>query len=71
MVLILVIPRMEQTFDQTKDVNFAPRYEVSRAVTPNLETQLEIKARAQVSAVMEERETASGHLEVLSIIVIR
>ena len=37
----------------------------------NQETQVEIKALAQVSAVMEDRGTASGHLEVLSNIVKR
>ena len=69
MVLILEIPRTEQTSDQTEDVNCAQRFEVSRAGTPNQETQVEIKARAQVSVVMEDSGTASGHLEVLSITV--
>ena len=40
-----------------------------RAETPNLETQEEIKALAQDSTVMEDKGTASGHLEVLSIMV--
>ena len=71
MVLILKIPRTEQTSDQTEDINCAPRYKVSRAGTPNWETQVEIKARAQVSTVMEDSGMASGNLEVLSIIVSR
>ena len=71
MVLILKIPMTEQTTDQTEDVNCALRSEVSRAGTPNRETQVEIKARAQVSAVMEASRMASGHLEVLLIIVSR
>ena len=62
---------MEQTTDQTEDVNWEPLSEVRRAGTPNLETQVEMKALAQASAVMEERGTTSGHLEVLSIIVRR
>ena len=37
-------------------------------MTPNLETHVEIKAQAQALKVMEERGTASSHLEVLSII---
>ena len=45
--------------------------QVSRAGTPNRETQVEIKTLAQVSAVMEDGGMASGHLEVLSIIVSR
>ena len=69
--MILEIPRTEQTSDQTEDVNCAPRSEVSRAGTPNRETQVEIKALAQGSAVMEDSRTASGHLEVLLIIVSR
>ena len=40
-----------------------------RAGTPNLEIQVEINALAQDSDVMEDSGTASGHLEVLSIIV--
>ena len=69
--MVVLIPRTEQTSDQTEDVNCALRSKVSRAETPNLETQVEIKAQAQVSAVMEDRGTALGHLEVLSIIVSR
>ena len=71
MVLILEILRTEQTSNQREDVNWASRSEVSRAGTPNWETQVEIKALAQVSAVMEDSRMASGHLEVLSIIVSR
>ena len=70
-VLILQIPRTEQTSDQTDDVNCAPRFEVNRAGTPNRENLVEIKAQAQVSVVMEDSGMASGHLEVLSIIVSR
>ena len=62
---------MEQTSDQTEDVNWEPQSKVRRAGTPNLKTHVEIKAQAQASEVMEERGTASGHLEVLSIIVRR
>ena len=60
---------MEQTSTQTKDVNWEPLAEVRRAGTPNFETQEEMKSLAQASAVMEDRGTASGHLEVLSIMV--
>ena len=59
----------EKTSAQTKDVNWDHLSEVRRAGTPNLETQEEIKALAQASAVMVERGTASGHLEVLLIMV--
>ena len=62
---------MEQTSDQTEDVNNTPRSEVRRDGTRNLETQVEIKTQAQDSEVMEDSRTASGHLEVLSIIVRR
>ena len=62
---------MELTSPQTKDVNWEPLSEVRRAWTPNLETKIEIKALRQASAVMEERGTASGHWEVLSIMVRR
>ena len=71
MVLILEIPRIEQASDQTEDVNCDPRSEVKRAGTPNLETHIEMKTRAQAWEVMEDRGTVSGHLEVLSIIVRR
>ena len=62
---------MEQTSGQMEDVNWEPRSEVRRAGTQNLETHVEMKARAQASEVMEERGTASRHLEVLLIIVRR
>ena len=62
---------MEQTSDQTEDVNWEPLSEVRRAGTLNLETQVEMKALGQASPVMEERGTAYGHLEVLSIMVRR
>ena len=62
---------MEQTSDQTEEVNCAPQSEVRRAGTPNLETHLEIKAWAQALEVMEGIGTASSHLEVLLIIVKR
>ena len=60
---------MEQTSDQTAEVNWAPLSEVRRAGTPNLEIQVEMKAHAQDSTVMEDRGLASGHLKVLSIMV--
>ena len=60
---------MEQTSDQTEDVKWNPQSEVKRAGTPNLETQVDIIARAQSAAVMEAKGTA--HLEVLSIMVRR
>jgi len=44
---------------------------VRTAGTPNLDTQVEIKARTQDSAEMEDKGTASGHLVVLSIMVRR
>ena len=56
---------MKKTSNQTKDMNWEPLSKVKRAGTPNLETQVEMKALAQTSAVMEDRGTASGHLEVL------
>ena len=60
---------MEQTPDQTAEVNWVPLSEVRRAGTPNLKTQVEMKAREQDSAVMEDSGTASGRLKVLSIMV--
>ena len=62
---------MEQTSNQTEDVNCTPRSEVRRAGTPNLDTHIEIKAQAQALEMMEDSRTASGHLELLSIIVKR
>jgi hypothetical protein len=41
------------------------------AGTPNLDTQPAKRVLAQSAAVMEERGTAIGHLDVLSIIVNR
>ena len=61
------IPRTEQTSDQTAEVNCVPLSQ--GAGTPNLEIQVEMKAREQDSAVMEDSGTVSGHLEVLSIMV--
>ena len=52
-----------------EEVNWAPLSKVRRAGTTNLEIQVEMKARAQDSAEMEDRGMASGHLEVLSIMV--
>ena len=46
---------MEQTSDQTEDVKWNPQSEVKRAGTPNLETQVDIIARAQSAAVMEAK----------------
>ena len=69
--MILKIPRIEQSSDQTEDVNWDPRSEVKRAGTPNLETHVEVKAPAQALEVMEDRGTTSDHLEVLSITVRR
>ena len=71
MVLILKIPRIEQTSNQTEDVNWEPQSEVRRAGPPYLETHVEIKAGAQALEVMEERGTAFDHLEVLLIIISR
>ena len=71
MVKILEILMMEQTFNQMEDENWEPLSEVKGARTPNLKTQVEMKALAQAFVVMEERGTASGHLEVLSIMVRR
>ena len=71
MVLILEIPRTEQTCYQTEEVNCAPWSEVRRAGMPNPETQVEIKAIAQVSNVMEDSGIASDFLKVLLIIVSR
>ena len=60
---------MEQTSYQTENVNCAPQSKVRRAGTPNLDTHVEINARAEALEVMENSGTASGHLEDLSIIV--
>ena len=60
---------MKQTSAQIEDINWEPLSEVRRAGTPNLKTQVVMKALAQASAVMVERGTASGLLKVLSIMV--
>ena len=52
-------------------VNWAPLSDVMVAGTPNQETQPAKRALAQSEAVMDERGMASGHLDVLSIIVKR
>ena len=52
-------------------MNWAPLSDVMVAGTPNQETQPAKRALAQSAAVMDERGTASGHLDVLSIIVNR
>jgi hypothetical protein len=53
------------------DVNLAPLSDVMVAGTPNRETQPAKRALAQSVMVMDERGMASGHLDVLSIIVNR
>ena len=53
------------------DVNWAPLSDVMVAGTPNRDTQPAKRALAQSAAVMDERGMASGHLDVLSIIVNR
>jgi hypothetical protein len=57
--------------DHRADVNLAPLSDVMVAGTPNRETQLAKMALAQSATVMDERGMASGHLDVLSIIVNR
>jgi hypothetical protein len=52
-------------------VNWAPLSDVMVAGTPNRDTQLAKRALAQSAEVRDERGMASGHLEVLSIIVNR
>jgi hypothetical protein len=56
---------------QKVDVNWAPLSDVMVAGTPNMDTQPAKRALAKSVAVMDERGTASGHLDVLSIIVNR
>jgi hypothetical protein len=53
------------------DMNWASLSDVMVAGTPNLDTQPAKRALAQSAAVMDERGTASSHLDVLSIIVNR
>jgi hypothetical protein len=57
--------------DHRADVNLAPLSDVMVAGTPNRETQPAKRALAQSVTVMDERGMASGHLDVLSIIVNR
>ena len=57
--------------DHRADVNLAPLSDVMVAGTPNREIQLAKMALAQSATVMDERGMASGHLDVLSIIVKR
>jgi hypothetical protein len=65
------IPRTEQTPFQIEDVNWEPLSDVRTAGTPNLDIQVEMKARTQDSAEIEDNGTTSGHLVVLSIMVRR
>ena len=51
--------------DHRADVNLAPLSDVMVAGTPNRETQPTKRARAQLTAVMDERGMASGHFDVL------
>ena len=60
-VVDVEIPREEQTPAQTEEVNCAPLSEVRTAGTPNLETQVDRKAQAQVSAEIELNGATSGH----------
>ena len=60
---------VSQTLAQMEDVNWATLSEVKRAGTPKREIQMEIKARAQDSAVMEVNGVASRQWVVQSIIV--
>ncbi len=57
--------------DHRADVNWAPLSDVMVAGTPNRENQPAKRALAQSAAVMDEWGMASGHLDVLSIIVNR
>jgi hypothetical protein len=54
-----------------EEVNWLPLSEVRVSGTPNLEIQVEINARTQDSAEIEDNGTTSGHLVLLSIIVSR
>ena len=65
------IPREEQTPAQMEDVNCATLSEVRTAGTPNLDTQVDKKARAQDSAEIELNGATSGHRVVHPIIVRR
>jgi len=63
------LPRIEQTSDQTEKVNCAPLSVVMTDGTPKQEIYEELSACTQTTAVIEDRGTTSGHLEVLSIMV--
>ena len=63
--------RREHKMSQMEDVNWASRFKVIFAGTPNLEIQPEMKALAQSVAEMEARGTASVQKEVLSWMVKR
>ena len=64
-----LIPSYLQTPVQMEDMNWLPLSEVRVSGTPNLATQVEIKALTQDSAVIDNKGTTSGHLVLLSIIV--
>ena len=66
-----LIPSSLQTPVQMEDMNWLPLSEVKVSGTPNLETNVEIKARTQDSAVIDDKGITSGHLVLLSIIVSR
>ena len=70
-VVVDEIPREEQTPAQMEDVNCAPLSEVRKAGTPNLDTQVDKKARVQDSAKIELNGATSGHRVVQSIKVRR
>jgi hypothetical protein len=56
---------------QRADVNWAPLSDVMVAGTPKRDTHPAKRALAQLAAVMEASGTASGHLDVLSMMVNR
>ena len=57
--------------DQTEEVNWAALSEVRTTGTPNLETQVERKARTQDSAEMKVNGATSGQQVLQSIMVRR
>ena len=61
------IPRDKQTPDQMEEVNRVALSEMRMAGTPNLETQVERKARTQDSAEIEANKATSGQGVILSI----
>ncbi len=69
MVCERLMPRIEQTSDQTEEVNCAPLSVVITDVTPKQEIHKERSACAQTTAFIRDSGTTSGHLEVLSIMV--